>query len=227
MSKQKVDGLLIGRGDLTSNARTSFIFASSYQLGPWFNNLAYPIEAVAEYSGKYWRVIAAGLGSGPNPTPDTDPTHWEIHHPQIKDGDIAAIVPGTSPNPASDTMIRNNGVWTSLIGLPILIVLADNTLGQTFLSIPLALASGATFEVTIDRFPNKRRMNLRYVSDGTVGPTGASISEYNDQDIGAGDVGVTFNAQVNGGGTAVDILADTDSQPAIPILVKYTFKGWV
>lgn len=265
MAKQKIDGLLIGRGNLTSNARSTFAFSSSLAVGAWNNTLSYPIEAVVEYSNYYYRSIVnfgsfsnwSGFttysvgdtvrynsiyyvslqNSNLNQQPDISPlywsavlptnqSYWELLHTAVKDGDIAAIVPGSSPNANSDIMVRNNGVWVSLVNNPQVVTLMDNTLGQMFLSIPLAVANGATLEVSIDRPPNLRRSNLRYESDGTVGPAGVSLSEYNVVDIGAGNVGVTFTAQVNGLGTAVEILADTDSQIGAPIFVKYIIKGW-
>lgn len=220
MARQKIDGVILGKGASNSNATSSQMFSSTAQMGAWSNSLSYPADAMVEYSGKYYRSLH---GTNLNNQPDTSTADWELYSPLVHDGDVAIVLAGI----LSDVQVRNNGAWISLAGIPLLTVLNDNSSGQIFLAMLLSVAKSATIEYTIDRGSNSRRGTLRYMSDGTPGVAGVSLSDTNNVDIGAGDVGVTFGAQVNSPGTIAQILADVDSQSGIPAIVKYVVKGWV
>lgn len=217
MATQKFDGLLIGKGAINQNTTSTRLLASSATMDFWFISYAYPLDCVVEYSGSYYRsLVGANLGNQPN----TSPSQWEILAIGSKDGDMVSVVNGT----ISDLMIRTNSRWVSLVGLPISATLADATLGQTLLSIPLTVATGAVLEYTINRGANIRRGTLKFQSDGNLGVAGVVVSDHDIVDIGPGDVGVDFSGIVDGFGN-VQILADTDAQGSNP-LVKYAIKGW-
>ena len=218
MAKQKIDGIILGKGAINANTTSSQQFASASTMGPWNVSTSYPADAMVEYLDKYYRSLhATNLGN----TPSTSLADWEVFSLTAQDGDVAFIVGGIT----SDIMIRNNGLWISLLGIQLFFSLADNTPSQMWLSILASVAKSATIEYTIDRGANSRRGTLRYESDGTPGPTGASLSDSNVVDIGPGDVGVTFSSQVDGTGLLVQLLADTDNQ-AMTATLKYVLRGW-
>lgn len=218
MAKQKIDGLILGKGAINANTTSSQQFSSTSPMGTWLMATPYPLDAMVEYSGKYYRSLSAGNTGN---QPDTSPTFWEIFSNEVRDGDVAIIVAGV----LSDIMVRNNTRWISLVGIPIFASLNDNQLGQLLFQIPLSVARGATIEYTVQRGLDERRGTMRYQSDGNVGPTGAALADYDNVDIGAGNVGTTFSAEVDGTGTFVQIYGDTDNQ-GFPALIKYVLKGW-
>lgn len=218
MARQKLDGILLGKGSMISNGTSSQVLASATPVETWSSATAYIIDSVVEYSGRIYRSL---VNPNTNNQPDVSPTQWEVYSTYVQDGDLAVVVGGL----LSDVQVRNSGQWRSLLGVPITVTLADNTSSQLVLSILLTVARTATLDYSVERGSNFRRGTLRYASDGTVGPTGVSIQDFGVVDSGPGDVGVTFQGQVNGGGTHVELLADTDSQGSTATL-KYFLRGW-
>lgn len=220
MAIQKFDGLLIGKGALTTNTASARILTSTYTMGVYDPTINYNIaDAVVEYLGSYFRTKASGANIGNLPGPSS--AYWEPLAIGVKDGDIVCVVSGVK----SDIMIRNNSRWVSLIGIPQETILSDNSTGQLFIQIPLAVARGATIEFSAQRGAYERRGTIRYQSDGNIGLSGVSLSDTNNVDVGAGDVGITFDAQVDGTGIYVQVLADVDSQ-GVPAYLKYVLRGW-
>jgi hypothetical protein len=218
MAKQKIDLLILGKGAINANTTSSQQFTSTVPMDTWSASTSYPVDGAVEYSGRYYRSLQTG---NLNNQPDVSPTYWEVLSVEVRDGDVVTIVAGI----LSDIMVRNNGRWVSLLNVPVTVALADNTAAQLVVQVPLTIARGATIEYSVVRGLNERRGTLRYQSDGTVGTTGAALSDTNNVDVGAGDVGVTFDALVDGGGTNVQLIADTDSQGSSAV-VKYTLRGW-
>jgi len=138
-----------------------------------------------------------------------------------QDGDVHVKVAGIN----SDIYIRVNSQWISLLGAPLSTTLTNNSSG-TAISFPAAAFRFMTIEYSIVRGSNMRSGTLKVLNDGTIGPTGANMSDYAVTDLGAGDVGVSFGAQVDGGGSNVELTYVSDNQPGPSIDMKYTLKGW-
>lgn len=218
MAIQKVESLLIGRGDLLNNTKSSFVFSSSYPLATWDANIPYPIEAVVEYNSKYWRAITSGIGYGPNPTPDIDTSNWALLSNSPKDGDIAYIVAGFS----SDVNLRQNSVWVSLSNTPISGTINNNSTGNPLNSLnllPLSVARAATIEYSISNNGAYRIGTMRYNSDGSS----VQLSDTDIVDIG-GDVGVTFDAAVVG--SSIQISYDSVNLNPSPGTINYRILRW-
>lgn len=214
MAIQKFDGLLIGKGDLRSNGSSVRQFASSAPIDSYSALLAYPLDAMVEYSGSYYRSLVAGnLGN----TPNTSSSSWEIYSQDAKDGDVGFVIAGVF----SDIMIRVNSRWISILNLPLSVSLQDDLTNQVLFEVPISIARGGVIDYSIQRGVNERRGTIRYLSDGSV----VNMSDHGIIDVGAGNVGVTWNAQLDVGLTKIQILGDTDSQ-GIGASIKYTIRGW-
>lgn len=148
--------------------------------------------------------------SNSNPTPSDG-----------SDGDIWVKVLGIN----SDILIKVNGQWQSLLNKPLSTTLNDNTTGGIALSFPAIAFNAMTIEFVATRGSNKRQGILKIVNNGTIGPTGASLVEYADNDLGPSNIGINFNAQVDISGSVVQVMYDTDSQGSNASLT-YTLKGF-
>lgn len=214
MAIQKFDGLLIGKGNILSNGSSARQLTSSAPMAVYSAALSYSADAMVEYSGSYYRSISNGnLGN----TPSSVSSYWELYSQDVKDGDIAFIVAGVF----SDIMIRTNTRWLSILNLPLSGSLNDNTTGQVLIEVPISVARGGVVDYSVQRGVNERRGTIRYQSNGSI----VNISDHGIIDVGAGDVGVTWDAQLDVGLTKIQIIGDTDSQ-GTPASVKYTLRGW-
>ena len=219
MAIQKVESLLIGGNDLITNTSSCFVFTSVLSVQTHNVLQPYITNSVVEYDGKYWKAIQ-NLPVGPNATPDVDTANWVLLYKQVKDGDVAHIVSGANSN----IEIRKNGIWLSLLDAPIEGSLTNNATGQLLISFPILTSRAATIEYYIENNSAYRTGTLRYISNSIAGPTGVSLSDNGIVDIG-GDVGITFDAQVDGLGANVQLTYDS-SVVGPPGLIKYLITRW-
>jgi hypothetical protein len=138
-----------------------------------------------------------------------------------KDGDVYMRVAGVN----SDLLMKISGEWVSLAGRPVLAAFAPSLVDSLWLSLPLSSFRYAFIDYTIQRGTQYQQGRIEVLSDGTPGPSGASIIVFDINEIGGGTVGVDFSAQVNGSGTAFEVRVTTDAQANL-INIKYVLKSW-
>jgi hypothetical protein len=220
MATKKLDTLVIGKGNLQSNATSTEIFASSYPLAQWNSGVSYGVDACAESSGVIYRSLTSGnIGN----TPASSPSSWEVLIQVAQDGMIAVIVAGI----ISDIQIRVNGLWQGVLGQPQQITLANNVSGNLAFQLPYAALHSATIEYTITRGSNYQKGTLRYVANGTIGETGALLQNYDVAEIvSTAPVSITWDADIDPTGNFVELRYSSDNQPTLPITMSYTITGW-
>jgi len=189
----------------------------------WANTMFYAINTPILMNGQSYVCVQAHISSSGVNDPESNTyssgigTFWRLV--DGKDGDLWIAVTGST----SDLYVKAGDVWSNTAGSLLATTLVDNGTGIA-LSYDAAVLSSAEIKYSITRGLNIRSGVLKVVNNGTVGVTGASLSEVNIVELGAGDVGVTFGAQVNGSGR-VEITYVTDSQGSSANL-KYQIKGW-
>jgi hypothetical protein len=217
MAIQQLDALQIGPFAPGSAANSSQVFSSTTTMGLWSSSISYAANNCVEYNGKVYRSLA---GSNLNNQPDTSPASWTPILNSVKDGDVCLVVAGLF----SDINIRQNGIWQTVLGVPVTVSLPNNTSGLA-VRFPLSIARAATIQYSIKNGAANRVGTLRYNSDGTIGPTGVSISDTNNVDQG-GDVGITFDADVDGTGMYVELNYTSTDLNVSPATFQYTIQRW-
>jgi len=227
---QRVRGDVIEVGTAQIAGVTARIWSGSrvpyngaYTSTLWANSTFYALNTPILLNGQSYVCVQGHTSSLGVNDPESDTyssgmgTFWRLV--DGKDGDLWLAVTGST----SDLYVKAGDIWSNTAGSLLATTLADNGTG-TALSYDAAVLSSAEIKYSIVRGSNIRSGMLKVVNNGTVGVAGASLSEVNIVEIGAGDVGVTFGAQVNGSGR-VEITYVTDSQGS-PASLKYQVKGW-
>lgn len=215
MAIEKVDVLIVGKGDQTSNTTSAHVFTSNNVVATWDSGTSYSTGNCVEYLGNAYRSLA---NSNLNNTPSTSPSQWEVVYLGVKDGDFALQVAGAN----SDLLIRKNAVWVSLLNAQLTASIPANTSNFVWLTIPLTVGRFGFMNYSTTRGTSYRSGTANVASDGTVGPTGAGFMEFGVQEFGT--PGIVFSAQVTG--TNIELLATTDNSDANPTILKYTIKEW-
>ncbi|MGH7241143.1 MAG: hypothetical protein ACREGB_02485, partial [Candidatus Saccharimonadales bacterium] len=111
MAQQKLEALIVGKGNMLSSTGSTTVIAGSNQIDFYSSVVAYDAENIVEYSGKIYRSLT---NTNTNNQPDISPTDWEVYLTSVQDGMLAVAVAGIN----SDLRMRINGAWTSAIGKP-------------------------------------------------------------------------------------------------------------
>ena len=130
------------------------------------------------------------------------------------DGDVYIQIAGANSN----LYIKRNGTWVGLVNVAISATLPDNTSNFVWLSLPASLARFIKFNYGVIRAAGQREGELSATND----LTDAAVSEFGISLLGT-DVGVTFDAQINGAN--VELLATTDNQ-GVSAQLRYLIRSW-
>jgi hypothetical protein len=237
MSIQKVESLKIGAGTLQNTSSETQIWASSYkpERSDLTGDVSLGSDTIINMSSVSGLVVGMLINS-PYFAPGTyiidivdattirmsqtatgSATTQTINLSAGKDGDVWFYVSGSG----SDQFIKNNGIWRSVLGVPVSITLTDNTVGGIAMSMDSSAFKYIDIKYSLVRGSNSRMGKLHIISDGGVQ---SALVDSEVVDIGSG-IGVTFDTQMAGG--IVDILYTSDSQPSYPtFILKVSLKGW-
>jgi len=130
------------------------------------------------------------------------------------DGDVYIRIAGANSN----ILIKRNGTWVGLVNVAINVTIPDNTTDFVWLSMPAAAARFMKINYGIIRNAGSQSGEIGTINDLAT----ADIAEYGLNELGT-DVGVTFNAQINGAN--IELLATTDSQ-GVSAALKYLIRNW-
>lgn len=217
MALRQIDALQLGPVIPGSETSSAQLFSSTVPMAAWSSGTSYAVNNAVESAGAIYRSL---VGSNLGNTPSSSPSEWLLILSSIKDGDVCYVVAGY----LSDINIRINGTWTSILGLPTMVNLANNTSGQVA-QFPLSIARAATIQYSITNGGPNRVGTLRWNSDGTIGLSGVALSDFDNVDIN-GDVMITFDAQVDGTGTYVQLLYTSTSTNGSPAQMNFTMQQW-
>lgn len=185
-------------------------------MGVWSSSFGYAVNNCVEYGGQVFRSLQ---NSNTNNTPAAGSAYWQLILTSTKDGDVCFVVLGAS----SDINLRVNGTWISVTSVPIVFSLTNNVSDQLVAQFPLASARAAVGEYSISNNGPYRTGELRWNSNGVVGDTGVALSDSNVVDVG-GDVGITFDADVDVTGTYVELTYSSTNLNASPATMKLTLQ---
>jgi len=130
-----------------------------------------------------------------------------------KNGDVYLLLAGAN----SEIYFKRNGTWIPLSGKPFTETLVQSQVAAVATVFPAAGSNHTTMEYSIERGGIRRTGSLRITHDGA----NAQIAQY--ADVQTGDVGVNFDAQINGAN--LELLYDSDAQVDPPVL-KFTIARW-
>ena len=216
MALVKHDLLSLGRGNLTNNVDAAVVLTSNIVIATWSAVITYNQYNVVEYSSKIYR---AKVGANLNFQPDTNPNSWETLYALPKDGDVCIVINGTG----SSVTQRSNGIWSSIGGTPLKVVLVDGQLTAADALIFLgATWPFASIEYTVKRgagHGRKRKGEFNILNDTL------SALDYDHEFMETGsDVNVPLSFTMSGGYVRLQYTSVAEGSP---IELTYILKGWI